>query len=311
MARRVHRFVNLKKAVAYTVVINAVQIAGAVTIALVSLLKGGYAFSGTAEQVLLCTLTLIVTWGAALDIREALSARRMASEADMLEEAYDQLGELNGTLRAQRHDFMNHLQVVYSLMELEEYGEASDYIERVYGDIRRVSRTLKTAHPAINALLAAKVSDCESRGIRVTLQIESAWTDLPVESWAMCRVLGNLIDNAMDALRAVPEPALTIRLSESLHGYDFAVSNNGPMIPGSVVERIFQRGFSTKGEGRGMGLSIVRGIVTEAGGTLSVSSDERETAFTGSLPKPPARPSRPEAREGEKSPDRGEISADA
>ena len=246
--------------------------------------------------MLLCTLTLIVTWGAALDIREALSARRMASEADMLEEAYDQLGELNGTLRAQRHDFMNHLQVVYSLMELKEYGEARDYIERVYGDIRRVSRTLKTAHPAVNALLAAKVSDCESRGIRVTLQIESAWADLPVESWAMCRVLGNLIDNAMDALRAVPEPALTIRLSESLHGYEFAVSNNGPMIPESVAERIFQRGFSTKGEGRGMGLSIVRGIVTGAGGSLSVSSNERETAFTGSLPKSLPLPGRPEAQ---------------
>ena len=299
MARRFHRFVNLKKAVAYTVAINALQIAGAVIIALLSLVKRGYAFAGVAEQVLVCTLTLIVTWGAALDIREALSARRMASEADMLEEAYDQLGELNGTLRAQRHDFMNHLQVVYSLMELEDYGEARDYIERVYGDIRRVSRTLKTAHPAINALLAAKVSDCESRGVRVTLLIESAWADLPVESWAMCRVLGNLIDNALDALRAVPEPALTISLSESLHGYDFAVRNNGPMIPESVAERIFQRGFSTKGEGRGMGLSIVRSIVTEAGGTLSVSSDERETAFTGSLPKPLSVPARSESREGD------------
>ncbi|MBQ8954227.1 MAG: Spo0B domain-containing protein [Clostridia bacterium] len=295
MPRRVRRFVNLEKAVAYTVAINALQIAGAVTLALLSLVTGGHAFVGLPEQVLLCTMTLVVSWGAALDIREALSARRMASEADMLEEAYDQLGELNGTLRAQRHDFMNHLQVVYSLMELGDYGEASDYIERVYGDIRRVSRTLKTAHPAINALLAAKVSDCESRGIKVTLQIESAWADLPVESWAMCRVLGNLIDNAMDALRAVPEPALTVRLSESLHGYDFAVANNGPMIPQSVRERIFQRGFSTKGEGRGMGLSIVRGIVDEAGGTLTVSSDERQTAFSGSLPKPRALPPHGEA----------------
>ena len=295
MPRRVRRFVNLEKAVAYTVAINALQIVGAATIALMSLAKRGHAFVGLPEQVLLCTMTLIVSWGAALDIREALSARRMANEADMLEEAYDQLGELNGTLRAQRHDFMNHLQVVYSLMELGDYREASDYIERVYGDIRRVSRTLKTAHPAINALLAAKVSDCESRGIRVTLQIESAWADLPMESWAMCRVLGNLIDNAMDALRAVPEPALTVRLSESLHGYDFAVSNNGPMIPESVRERIFQRGFSTKGEGRGMGLSIVRGIVDEAGGTLSVASNEHETAFTGSLPKPRALPPRDEA----------------
>ncbi len=285
MSRRARRFVNLKKAVVYTVVINALQIAGAVTIAILSLVTGGHAFVGRPEQALLCTMTLIISWGAALDIREALSTRRMASEADMLEEAYDRLEELNGTLRAQRHDFMNHLQVVYSLMELEEYGEASDYIERVYGDIRRVSRTLKTAHPAINALLAAKVSDCESRGIRVTLQIESAWADLPVESWAMCRVLGNLIDNALDALRDAPAPELTVRLSESLHGYDFAVSNNGPMIPAGIAEKIFQRGFSTRGEGRGMGLSIVRGILEEAGGEIAVTSDERRTVFSGFVPR--------------------------
>ena len=138
----------------------------------------------------------------------------------------------------------------------------------------------------INALLAAKVSDCEGKGVKVTLQIESAWSDLPIESWAMCRVLGNLIDNALDALRAVPEGELTIRLSESLHGYDFSVTNNGPMIPPNVAEKIFQRGFSTKGEGRGMGLSIVREIIDGAGGRLSVSSDERETTFSGTLPRP-------------------------
>ena len=287
---RVHRFINLKKALVYTVVINALQIAGAVTLALLSLLTGGHAFVGLPEQVLMCTMTLIVSWGAALDIREAFSTRRMATEADMLEDAYDQLETLNGTLRAQRHDFMNHLQVVYSLMELEEYAEAGDYIERVYGDIRRVSRALKTAHPAINALLAAKVTDGESRGINVTLEIESAWADLPVESWAMCRVLGNLIDNAMDALRGAPSPALTIRLSESIRGYDFAVSNNGPMIPEIIAERIFQRGFSTKGEGRGMGLSIVREIVDEAGGEMTVASNERETVFSGYLPKPRTAP---------------------
>ena len=285
MSGRSRRFIDMKKAVIYTIIINGFQIAGSLTVAALSLLTGGHAFSGLTEQLLLCTMTLVVSWGAALDIREALSARRVASEADMLKEAYDQLEDLNGTLRAQRHDFMNHLQVVYSLIELEDYQEAGKYIERVYGDIRRVSRTLKTAHPAINALLAAKASDCEQRGIKINLRIESAWSDLPMESWEMCRVLGNLIDNAMDALRAMPEPEITIELSESLHDYSFRVANNGPMIPENVKERIFQRGFSTKGEGRGTGLSIVCGIMEENDGQLSVTSREGETAFKGTLSK--------------------------
>ena len=290
MTRPMRRFVNLKKAVIYTVVINMLQIAGSITVAVMSLITGGHAFIGLPEQVLLCTMTLLVSWGAVLDIREAFSARELASDADMLQDAYAQLEDLNGTLRAQRHDFMNHLQVVFSLLELEEYKEASDYIERVYGDIRRVSRTLKTAHPAINALLAAKVGDCEARGVHVDLQIESPWAGLPVESWEMCRVLGNLIDNAMDAMKDAPEPRLLIRLSESVQSYTFVIANNGPMIQPSIAERIFQRGFSTKGEGRGMGLSIVRGIMESGGGRLTLASDERETRFEGTLPKTIAAP---------------------
>ena len=290
MTRPMRRFVNLKKAVIYTVVINMLQIAGSITVAVMSLITGGHAFIGLPEQVLLCTMTLLVSWGAVLDIREAFSARELASDADMLQDAYAQLEDLNGTLRAQRHDFMNHLQVVFSLLELEDYKEASDYIERVYGDIRRVSRTLKTAHPAINALLAAKVGDCEARGVHVDLQIESPWAGLPVESWEMCRVLGNLIDNAMDAMKDAPEPRLLIRLSESVQSYTFVIANTGPMIQPSIAERIFQRGFSTKGEGRGMGLSIVRGIMESGGGRLTLASEERETRFEGTLPKTIAAP---------------------
>lgn len=300
MTRPMRRFVNMKKAVIYTVAINLLQIAGSITVAVMSLITGGHAFIGLPEQVLLCTMTLLVSWGAVLDIREAFSARKIASDADMLQDAYAQLEDLNGTLRAQRHDFMNHLQVVFSLLELEDYKEASDYIERVYGDIRRVSRTLKTAHPAINALLAAKVSDCEARGVHVDLQIESPWIDLPVESWEMCRVLGNLIDNAMDAMKDTPEPRLLIRLSESVQSYTFAIANNGPMIQPSIAERIFQRGFSTKGEGRGMGLSIVRGIMESGGGKLTLTSDEKETRFEGMLPKPIAAPQVLAESEGEK-----------
>ena len=284
MTRPMRRFVNLKKAVIYTVVINMLQIAGSITVAVMSLITGGHAFIGLPEQVLLCTMTLLVSWGAVLDIREAFSARELASDADMLQDAYAQLEDLNGTLRAQRHDFMNHLQVVFSLLELEDYKEASDYIERVYGDIRRVSRTLKTAHPAINALLAAKVGDCEARGVHVDLQIESPWAGLPVESWEMCRVLGNLIDNALDAPAGRELKTIQVALWEDVKGFHFAVENNGAPVPEEIQDSLFQRGFSTKGPGRGMGLSIVQEILEQYGGQIDLDSTPRRTRFHGLIP---------------------------
>ena len=64
------RFVNMKKAVIYTVAINLLQIAGSIIVAVMSLITGGHAFIGLPEQVLLCTMTLLVSWGAVLDIRD-------------------------------------------------------------------------------------------------------------------------------------------------------------------------------------------------------------------------------------------------
>lgn len=284
------RLVNLNKAAGYTIAINTIQILGALTVTAFSLFSGGHAFMGLWEQMLLSGMTVIVCWGAALDIREAVNARKIYGEADMLEDAYGKLEQLNNTLRAQRHDFMNHLQVVYSLLELEEYDSASEYIERVYGDIKRVSRSLKTAHPAINALLAAKLSDCESRGVAVELVIESPWTALPVPGWEMCRVLGNLIDNGLDALSGTKGAKMTISLGETLHAFTFEIANNGPEIPDNLLERIFQSGFSTKNTGRGMGLSIVRSILQAYGGKIELHSDAERTAFTGTIMKPPAVP---------------------
>lgn len=283
------RLVDYDKAAGVTIAVNILQILGALTVTVFSLATSGEAFSGMWEQLLLSGMTLVVCWGAVLDIREVYSARRIADEADMLEDAYRKMEQLNATLRAQRHDFMNHLQVVYSLLELEEYDSANEYIERVYGDIKRVGRSLKTAHPAINALLAAKLSDCEERSIRVELVIESPWTTLNIPGWEMCRVLGNLIDNAMDAMNGAQAPLLMISLKETLQEFQFEIKNNGAEIPPDMQEKIFQSGFSTKGRGRGMGLTIVKDILQSYGGEIQLTSDKNCTCFSASIKKPAPR----------------------
>ncbi|NLG24705.1 MAG: GHKL domain-containing protein [Clostridiales bacterium] len=289
MASRPARKMNLVKAVRYAVAVNVLQIAAALAMAIYAAATGGRGFEGVPEQLLLWCMVLVISWGAALDIRDAYGARRAVEEADMLEAAYGQLEALNGQLRAQRHDFMNHLQVLSGLIELGEHASALDYLNRVYGDIQRVGRTLKTAHPAINALLAAKMADCESRGISFHLAIDAPWERLPMPGWEMCRVLGNLIDNAIDALGggdAPAGPALEVRMGEDARAFWFTVENNGPKIAPEIRGRIFEAGFSTKGEGRGTGLSIVRELVEGYGGELRVDSDERRTAFWGRISKP-------------------------
>jgi sensor histidine kinase regulating citrate/malate metabolism len=106
-------------------------------------------------------------------------------------------------------------------------------------------------------------------------------------SWEFCRVLGNLIDNAIYALQVnAEEKCIRIELFEDLKAYGFRIINNGPEIPEDIRGRIFDAGFTTKGEdGEGMGLSITRKLLSEAGGSISVISSTEETIFEGFIPR--------------------------
>ena len=206
---------------------------------------------------------------------------RLKGSYEALEESYRNLEQLNSTLRAQRHDYLNHLQVVYGMMELEEYEELHQYLEPVYKDMMKTGKALKTSKPAINALLKAKMGEAEKEGIDVYVEVKSDLKELSVADWEVCKVLSNLIDNGMNALASIKgEKKIQIDITETPDTYIFSVANNGPMIPKEHQEQIFKQGFTTKsGEGHGMGLYIVSTVLKENQGSISLKSDEKETAF--------------------------------
>ena len=281
--------INVEKAAILAIIINGLQILLVATIAL-------YLFftPQAVQQMRLTRWALLfaaglVCWGAVVDIREALFSRRTLHKVEDMEHTLTNMESLNNALRVQRHDFLNHLQVVFSLMEMQEYEEAQNYIEKVYGDIASLSRSMKTANPAVNALLQVKLAACEKRGIPLTLDITSRWQDLSIPGWEMCKVLSNLIDNAIEALEGVPQPQLKLSLSEDLKTFRFAITNNGPMIPEISWFKIFLPGITTKAEseGHGMGLFIVRQTLTARGGDITVESSPEATTFAGWVPKVP------------------------
>ncbi|MBQ7455020.1 MAG: Spo0B domain-containing protein [Clostridia bacterium] len=273
------REIHVRRTARYAVLINSIQIAAVWALAVMLFLD-----HSRIQAAVTALIAAVVTLGALVDIREALAARRKSDEADALGDMVGQMDELNRALRAQRHDFLNHLQVVYSLIEMEEYREAGDYIEKVYGDMQSVSRALRTDNPAINALLRAKLAECESAGILAEVDASGSWKALPMPAWEFCRVLSNLIDNAMDALEDTPNSSLRVMLRQDAHGFAFSVANNGPVIPAQDMRRIFEPGVSSRGEGRGMGLYIVRKTVQSYGGEIHVTSEEGRTIFSGLVP---------------------------
>jgi len=232
--------------------------------------------------IILCIVFFMNTY---ITLKDVNALKRLNTQYFMQRKVLNQIEDLNNTLRAQRHDFLNHLQVVHSLMEMNEYKEAGNYIEKVYDDIKKVNRVLKTSNPAINALLQAKLLDCEDRGILAKLQIASRLDKLKVPSWEMCRVLGNLLDNAMDATEGIENGWIKVEIFEELKEYRFFVKNNGKMISQDIKDMIFQPGFTTKGkQGQGMGLAISKRIVEKYEGSINVESDEEITVFKVSIP---------------------------
>lgn len=235
--------------------------------------------------ILFVVFILMVILNCFFTIRDIQSLRHSDFHYNMIKNTLEELQNLNTTLRGQRHDFMNHLQVVYGLMEMEDYKEATEYIETVYNDIQKVNEVLRTANPAVNALLQAKVLFGEKRGITTKLKITTQLKDLKMPAWEFCRILGNIIDNAIYVLKEKEGYRLIeIELYEDLKNYGFRIKNNGGKIPEDIITKIFEVGITTKGDkGDGMGLAIVKELVEEYQGQISVKSDDQYTFFEGSI----------------------------
>lgn len=282
MKAKLRRILDVNKATLSAIVVNAIQIAALAAFVLYVLLWREQ--SRLSLTVIVVIAALMAAWGASIDIQEAVRTRRRERTISELQLSNGQMDALNLKLRAQRHDFLNHLQVVYSLLEMGESNEAADYLETIYNQLKSVSKVLRTRVTAFNALLQVKNAACEEKGIALEMDIRSTLDGLTVPAWELCCIIGNLMDNAMDAVGGMRDGRIWLNVREDLHNFYFTVRNNGAPVPEELRQSIFEPGVSTKGEGRGMGLSIVRQTLAEFGGTIALE-DGGETAFTVTVPK--------------------------
>jgi len=217
-------------------------------------------------------------------IREETRALRDSFES--LRETYEETEDHNNTLREQRHDFLNHIQVVHSLIEMKHFNEASEYMEKVYEDIHLVGKVMKTKSPAVNALLQVKNNSCEKKDVDFRI-ISTTKLEFPaMEAWDICAILGNLIDNAIHAAEATGNGRILVSMRESLDSYIFRVKDNGNGIPPEIAEKVFDMGFTTKGNmGQGIGLAVSKKKLAANGGDISFKTGSKGTIFTFTVPK--------------------------
>ena len=198
---------------------------------------------------------------------------------------------ITDTLRAQTHEFDNRLHTISGLVQLGEYDEVATLVGTLTQHRADVSeRVSKRLHdPAVAALVVAKHAVAEERGVTLELDPGSRLPALaPAEVADLTTVLGNLVDNAIDAAAGAVEPLVELWMLVDGDRVRVRVRDNGPGVPEDLREAVFVRGFSTKPEvlgGRGIGLPLVRLICVQRGGTVTVdAADTGGAEFLVELP---------------------------
>ena len=208
--------------------------------------------------------------------------------------------ELSGTrylvdsMRANNHDFTNKLHVILGLIQMEMYDDASAYIQNITMVQREnISKVMNAiSEPAVAALLIGKIARASELNVDFVLREGCCYSsaDMNLPSEMLITVIGNLLDNAFDAMNASRDYREHRELMFGIYSHPGAVlitvDDTGGGIQAQDIELIFENGYSTKGEGRGTGLYQVKKMVANFGGKITVESQEGVgTSFSVSFTK--------------------------
>lgn len=218
----------------------------------------------------------------------SVTTLRDRTELSALERELGATRTVTDTLRAQAHEFANQLHVISGLIQIGEYDSVVQFVNGATLDRTRLNDevTSRIEDPALAALLIAKSSLATERGVTLQLDPESELERVDDElSRDLTTVVGNLVDNAFDAVAGLPEAVVKVRVEETADGVTVTVRDTGPGVAGDAG-KIFKQGFTTKEPGpagsRGFGLALSRVVCRRSGGDLTVANDNG-AVFTARL----------------------------
>jgi two-component system CitB family sensor kinase len=249
---------------------------------------------GTDQVVLLEDRFLVINRMEVTHGNRSLGAVVTLRDRTELEEALRQLDEvrvLTDALRAQQHEFSNRMHALTGLLELGQHQAALSYLADINAASVGLAASLQARIdcPTVVALLVAKTAVAFERG--VTLKVaDTAELEIPdSQAQAWVTILGNLIDNAIDAAtEAGFGGTVTVRLQQDTDHNVVEVRDSGLGIAPDACQSVFVDGYSTKesksSARRGLGLALVRQLTEKLGGTVSARNDGG-AVFTVVLPR--------------------------
>lgn len=214
-------------------------------------------------------------------ITGAVSSFRPRDELDLVSKKLTRIEQYAESLRSQAHEYSNKLHTIAGLIQLDAKEETLNLIGAETHDHQQLIQWLlhHIPNPVIAGCILGKHNRAKEMGQRLIIDLESSLTELPstLAVDQLVSVIGNLIDNAIEATRAANSHGGEIHLSLTDMGNDviIEVQDQGPGIPATQRKTIFSRGYTTKGsQEHGLGLHLVKTIVTQCGGGIQLESLE-------------------------------------
>jgi two-component system CitB family sensor kinase len=208
----------------------------------------------------------------------SVATLRDRTEMSGLLRELDGVRTLTDALRAQQHEFSNRLHAVTGLLELGQVDEALGFLTELHDGAAEFAESLRAriGSPLIVGLLLGKAAEASERGLTLEIGDDTWLGDAPRKLQALTTILGNLIDNAFEALSGAGRAGrVVVSIVEDGAGITVTVTDNGPGIPPGSAETIFQDGYTTKAARgllrRGLGLALVHRLVQRLDGTITVT----------------------------------------
>ncbi|KAB7705884.1 GHKL domain-containing protein [Bacillus aerolatus] len=219
-----------------------------------------------------------------------VSSFRDKTELKKLIDTISEVRDYSEGLRAQTHEYANKLYLLSGLLQLERYEDAFEFIQKESAIHQHRNRILfNQIHDAnVQAILLGKLGKASEKKIILEIDADSYADPLPshIEVTDIITIIGNLIDNAFDAVAHQKEKKVTFSITGIGNDIIIEVTDNGKGISEDVLHSLFSLGSSSKGKNRGYGLFNVKRIVESLGGTIEVNNEKNGGAiFTVYLPK--------------------------
>lgn len=189
------------------------------------------------------------------------------------------LNEYIEKLRASEHEYKNHLNVIYSTLQIGDYDEVSKIIKKYIEDIRykdTLTKLMTIDNIILRALIYSKICEAEKVDVKIKYSVNNSLKDIKISQSDMVIVLTNLLNNAIEAAKESSNRLVELYIDEdySTNGkHIITIKNTVKDMNELNISSMFSQGYSTKSSSRGYGLYNVQKIVSTNKGNILMETN--------------------------------------